>query len=164
MRQGILVDTCSLVDFVNPGAERNAITTEYIDQAIRDSVPLYLSSLTVAEFCCKQDIGEIDVSPFIISPFDQPEAELSGRLDFEVHRDSDADKVRHRVDTMLIAHAEKLRVAGILTGDASSLAKYCDRARAKNLVDLHVVLTTEAFEPSRMKLPGAGTLQLQDSD
>lgn len=149
-RNGLLVDTSALIAFVQPTDPHHVMTVSYIEQAIHDGIPLYISSLTIAEFCCKQDFASIDQDTFIIEGFETPEATLAGRMDSQLKRESGDDRVAMKVDVMLIAHAEKLGVNGLLTCDANSLAKFCRRLHASGHTSVHPIVTSEPFLPSKV--------------
>ena len=154
-RKGLLVDTCALIAWADPSSQFHDVTRHYVEQAIRDGVPLYVSALSAAEFSCRQDLNELDLRTFILVSFDTPEAVLSGQMYDAVTIDDGDSKVLLKVDLMLIAHAEKLRVAGILTSDFRTLAKYCERLRHKGLTSVIPVLTSDPFDPVRVLAPAS---------
>lgn len=153
-RKGLLVDTCALIAWANPADPLHGITKSYIEQAITEDVPLWISAISAAEFECKQAVTDLDQKTFIFASFEMPEAILAGRMFASLEgKDTGDDRVRLKADVMLVAHAEKLKVAGILTADANSLAKYCDRLRGLRHTSVVPVLTTEPFDPARVLDP-----------
>jgi len=124
---GILVDTSALIALVNTEDVCHTTVKAYIEQAVLDKLQIHLSSLTVAEFCVRQNFSTIDTATFIISSFETPEAILAGKFDSFLNKDTGDSRQAMKIDIMLIAHAQKLRVAGLLTLDAKSMAKYCHR-------------------------------------
>jgi len=160
VRNGLLVDTSALIAFANPESALHENVSAYIAQAIRDGVPLHISSLVVAEFCSRQAIADLDLKTFILDSFDIPEAVLSGKLDAAITRQPEDSRVQHKVDLMLIAHAHKLGLAGILTGDRNTLAKYCDRLRELRLVDIHPLVITDPYDPVRVTNPAHRSFDL----
>lgn len=157
-RKGLLVDTSALIAFVQPLDPHHDQATAYIEAAIRDDVPLYISSLTLAEFCGRQDLSSIDTNTFIPVGFEAPEGVLSAQFDSHLKRDTGDDRVALKVDVMLIAHAERLGVSGILTCDADSLAKYCKRLHAVGLCHVLPVVTSEPFVPAKVHDPSVRSL------
>jgi len=151
-RNGVLVDTCALIAFVNAADPHHDCATAYIEAAIQQQVPLYVSALTVAEFSNRQEFASIDQSVFIVEGFEAPEAALAGKMDSALTRDPSDHRVSLKVDVMLIAHAEKIGVTGILTCD-HQLSKHCDRLRALNLTVVHPILTTQPFVPEKVHDP-----------
>lgn len=162
-RNGLLVDTSALIAFVQPLDPHNLMAVSYVEQAIRDGVPLYISSLTIAEFCCKQDFGTIDQNTFIIEGFETPEAALAGQMDSQLKRESGDDRVAMKVDVMLIAHAEKLGVNGLLTCDANSLAKFCRRLHASGHTGVLPIVTSEPFLPGKVQNASLSSLLATNS-
>lgn len=159
MRNGLLVDTSALIAFANPQNPLHEKVSSYVAQAIRDGVPLHISALVAAEFSCRQSISDLDPRTFILDSFDIPEAVLSGRLDAAISRDPQDSRVQHKVDIMLIAHAHKLGLAGILTAD-DGLAKYCDRLRDLKLVDIRPLLLSDPYDPIRVTNPAHRSFDL----
>jgi len=149
-RNGLLVDTSALIAFVQPDNPHHLAALSYVDEAIREGIPLYVSSLTIAEFCCKQNFSTIDQNTFIIEGFETPEAVLAGQMDDQLKRESGDDRVAMKVDVMLIAHAEKLGVNGLLTCDANSLAKYCRRLHMSGHTGVLPIVTSEPYLPSKI--------------
>lgn len=159
MRNGLLVDTSALIAFANPHNTLHEKVSSYVAQAIRDGVPLHISSLVAAEFSCRQSISDLDLKTFILDSFDIPEAVLSGKLDAAIPRDPEDSRVQHKVDIMLIAHAHKLGLAGILTAD-DGLAKYCDRLRELKLVEIHPLVLSDPYDPIRVTNPAHRSFDL----
>ena|GEM_PF-3501229 len=158
MRNGLLVDTSALIAYATSASPLHENVAAYIAQAIHDGIPLHISSLVVAEFSCRQSIADLDLRTFILDSFDIPEAVLSGKLDAAIARDPDDSRVQHKVDVMLIAHAHKLGLAGVLTADRDTLAKYCDRLRDLHLVEIHPLLVSDPYDPIRVTNPAHRSL------
>lgn len=157
-RKGLLVDTSALIAFVQPLDPHHQNASSYIEAAVRDAVPLYISSLTLAEFCGRQDLSSIDTETFIPVGFEAPEGVLAARFDSQLKRDTGDDRVAVKVDVMLIAHAERIGVSGILTCDAASLAKYCNRLNAAGLCEVLPIVTSEPFVPAKVHNPSIRSL------
>lgn len=162
-RKGLLVDTCALIAWSDPNSQFHEVTRSYVEQAIRDEVPLYVSALSAAEFSCRQDLNELDLRTFIVVSFDAPEAVLSGQMYEAITVDDGDSKVLLKIDLMLIAHAEKLKLAGILTSDSKTLAKYCEKLRQKRLTWVMPVLTSEPFDPARVLVPTSQSFPFAES-
>lgn len=152
-RSGMLVDTCALIALVNPNEPHHKTVRDYIEQAVLEGVELYVSALTVAEFAVRQDLGSLDQQMFIIEGFEPPEAALAGKMEAHLTRDPGDDRVRLKVDVMLIAHAEKIGVAGLLTTDANSMAKYARRLQLAGLTSVLPILATDPFVPAKIHNP-----------
>jgi len=120
-----------------------------IEKAISESVELYLSSLTIAEFCVRQGFETIDTTAFTIAPFEIPEAVLAGQYDATLKRETGDDRVALKIDVMLIAHAQKLGAIGILTSDEKSLAKYCMRLAELGKTEVRPILAANPLNPKR---------------
>jgi len=149
-RRGLLVDTSALIAFVQPLDPHHQNASSYIEAAIREDVPLFISSLTLAEFCGRQDLSSIDTETFIPVGFEAPEAVLAAKFDSQLKRDTGDDRVAVKVDVMLIAHAERIGVTGILTCDAASLAKYCSRLNVLGSCQVLPIVTSEPFLPAKV--------------
>ncbi|WP_267096096.1 type II toxin-antitoxin system VapC family toxin [Xanthomonas sacchari] len=157
-RKGLLIDTSALIAFVQPTNVHHENAKAYIEAAIRDDVPLYISSLTLAEFCGRQDFSSIDTKTFIPVGFESPEGVLAAKFDSQLKRQSGDDRVALKIDVMLIAHAEQLGLAGILTCDGASLAKYCERLNSAGLCQVLPIVTAEPFVPAKIHDPSVRSL------
>jgi len=149
-RTGILVDTCALIATVNPDARAHETVKDYIKGAVAENIELYLSSLTIAEFCARQSFETIDTTTFTIFPFDTPESILSGQYDAVLKRETGDDRVAMKIDIMLLAHAEKLGAVGVLTLDEKSLVKYCKRLAEHGKTEVRPILGSEPFDPTKL--------------
>lgn len=157
-RKGLLIDTSALIAFVQPADLHHENARAYIEAAIRDDVPLYISSLTLAEFCGRQDFSSLDTNTFIPVGFEAPEGVLAAQFDSQLKRQSGDDRVALKIDVMLIAHAEQLGLAGILTCDGDSLAKYCERLSSAGLCQVLPLVTTDPFVPAKIHDPSVRSL------
>lgn len=158
MPNGVLVDTCTLISYVDETQPQHEIARAYIQHALMMGTPLYLSSLVAAEFSRKQDLADLGLGNFVPAPFNLPDGLQSARFSQLVHRDKADSRTAVLVDVMLVAQAHRLGLAGILTGDTSTLAKYLARLNAVNATQVRAVLTTQGFDPMLLTDPAAPSL------
>lgn len=134
---------------------------QYIQHAWSAGVTLYLSGLVTAEFTRRQDISDLGLSNFVPAPFNIPDGILAGKFAELAKRDNGDNRSAVLVDIMLIAQAHRLQLAGVLTDDGDTLAKYLKHLNDLKATDVRSVLTTDGFDPNLLLDPTAPGLALR---
>jgi predicted nucleic acid-binding protein len=158
MIPGCLLDTSFLITLASRERPRHAVARDYFRHCLDVGIPLYLSTLAVMEFYRRQRLDALGLHNFLILPFNFDEAVLAGQFAETlkpVSDDVEASRASVQVDVGLLAQAKANGVRTILTEDAETLKRFCDRLREIGRIDCHSVLLTEGFDPSRLENPGA---------
>lgn len=161
MTKGILIDTCTLVSYVDEKQPHHNVARQYVQHAISSGIPIYLSGLVVAEFSRRQDITDIGLNNFVPAPFNVPDGILAGNFAEIAKRDDGDNRSAVLVDIMLAAQAHRLQLPAILTDDVNTLAKYLERLNKLKATDVRAILTTEGFDPNLLLDPTAPGLALR---
>lgn len=148
MRPAFLLDTSFLISLVDDARANHSVARAYYEQALLSAVPLYVSTIALAEFAQKQNVEDLPLSTFVVLPFNVLDATLSGKIAAYLmpSRDFGDDRNAVRADIHLIAQAARERIPFILSEDRNSLAKYVERAKAAGFCDCRSVLLADGFD------------------
>jgi predicted nucleic acid-binding protein len=158
MSAGCLLDTSFLITLANRERPQHAVARDYFRHCVEAGVPLYLSTLAVMEFYRRQRLDALGLHNFLILPFNFDEAVLAGQLAETLKPladDLDASRASVQIDMGLLAQANVNGIRAVLTEDADTLKRFCDRLRDLGRLDCHAMLLSEGFDPSRLQDPGA---------
>ncbi|MDP2449861.1 MAG: hypothetical protein Q8M68_10115 [Polaromonas sp.] len=109
---------------------------------------MYLSTIVISEFQVKQAINDLPLRNFVVLPFNVDHAMRCGLIIRSMARDPEDDRVRVKDDFKLLAQCDCETVSHLFSEDASTLAKYLDRARDGGLAATKVVLLRDGFDES----------------
>ena len=118
----------------------------YYRECVRREVPMYLSTIVISEFQVKQAINDLPLRNFVVLPFNVDHAMKCGLNIRNMVRDPQDDRVRVKDDFKLLAQCDCESISHLISEDASSLAKYLDRARNAGLTTTQAVLLRDGFD------------------
>lgn len=142
----MLLDTSFLISFTDPARVHHAAAIGYYRECVRRQVPMYLSTIVISEFQVKQAINDLPLRNFVVLPFNVDHAMRCGLIIRSMDRDPEDDRVRVKDDFKLLAQCDCEAISHLISEDASTLAKYLDRARETGLAATKVVLLREGFD------------------
>ncbi len=118
----------------------------YYRECVRREVPMYLSTIVISEFQVKQAINDLPLRNFVVLPFNVDHAMKCGLNIRNMVRDPQDDRVRVKDDFKLLAQCDCESISHLISEDASTLAKYLDRARNAGLTTTQAVLLRDGFD------------------
>lgn len=142
----MLLDTSFLISFTDPARAHHAAAIGYYRECVRRQVPMYLSTIVISEFQVKQAINDLPLRNFVVLPFNVDHAMRCGLIIRSMDRDLEDDRVRVKDDFKLLAQCDCEAISHLISEDASTLAKYLDRARETGLAATKVVLLRAGFD------------------
>ncbi|WP_309678575.1 hypothetical protein [Polaromonas sp.] len=142
----VLLDTSFLITFSDPTRAHHAAAVQYYKECVHRQVPMYLSTIVISEFQVKQAINDLPLRNFVVLPFNVDHAMSCGLIIRSMARDPEDDRVRVKDDFKLLAQCDCEAVSHLISEDASTLAKYLDRARETGLAATKVVLLRDGFD------------------
>lgn len=154
MSNGVVVDTSFLISLVDNNRPQHAVAAQYYRLALEQRVPMILSVIVAAEFAIKQPLTDLPLKQFRILPFNVPHAIQSAELWRQLERDDGDSRAVVRDDLKLLAQADKEGIPLILTEDARTLHKYCNRLRDRGVFQIRSVLLADGFDPSGLRNDG----------
>ncbi|WP_114973061.1 hypothetical protein [Rhodoferax ferrireducens] len=142
----VLLDTSFLISLSDPTRAHHAAAVQYYKECVHRQVPMYLSTIVISEFQVKQAINDLPLRSFIVLPFNVDHAMRCGLIIRNMSRDPEDDRVRVKDDFKLLAQCDCEAVSHLISEDASTLAKYLDRARETGLASTRVILLRDGFD------------------
>lgn len=142
----VLVDTSFLISLSDPTRAHHEAALAYYRECVRRNVPMYLSTIVISEFQVKQAINDLPLRNFVVLPFNVDHAMRCGLIIRGMTRDPEDDRVRVKDDFKLLAQCDCEAVSHLISEDASTLAKYLDRARDTGLATTKAVLLRDGFD------------------
>lgn len=142
----VLLDTSFLISFSDPARPHHVAAQSYYRECVRRQIPLYLSTIVISEFQVKQAINDLPLRNFVVLPFNVDHAMRCGLIIRSLPRDPQDDRVRVKDDFKLVAQCDCESISHVISEDASTLAKYIDRARDTGMTATKVVLLRDGYD------------------
>jgi predicted nucleic acid-binding protein len=146
---GVLADTSFLISLAKPQERNHAAARQYFKVCLDRGVPLYLSTVVIAEFSVKQSVLDLGLRNFQVLPFNIDHAMKAGHLWNLIERDATDSKSAVKDDVKLIAQcACESGISHLLTGDERTLAKYLRQLQGLGQVSTTPIVLAEGFDES----------------
>lgn len=142
----VLLDTSFLISLSDPTRQHHDAAVSYYRECARRQAAMYLSTIVVSEFQVKQAINDLPLRNFVMLPFNVDHAMRCGLVIRQMPRDVADDRVRVKDDFKLLAQCDCEAITHLISEDASTLAKYLDRARETGLASTRTVLLRDGFD------------------
>jgi hypothetical protein len=151
---------------VNENRSNHDIATQYYHFMVEQRVPMYFSSIVAAEFAIKQSITDLPLRNFRDLQFNIPHGVKTALLMNALgKRDDDDNRVAVFNDIKLMAQAAHEKIPFIITEDASSLFKYCERLRTSKVLEVRAIKLIDGFDPTALREDDQqGKLNLSDPE
>lgn len=155
MTAAVLLDTSFLISLVDQRRPNHGVAAQYYRAMLEQQVPMYFSAIVAAEFEIKQPITDLPLKNFRSIPFNIPHAREAGRLWNALGKRDEGDP-RHvvRDDVKLIAQACHESIPFILTEDASTLHKYCERLKEAGSAKTQAIKLADGFDTCAFREDG----------
>lgn len=155
MSASVLLDTSFLISLVNENRIHHATAAQYYRHLLQNNIPMYFSSIVAAEFGIKQAIADLPLNNFRILNFNVPHGQKAAGLWNSLgQRDDGDDRAVVRDDVKLMAQASHEGIGFILTEDASTLHKYCERMRAAGVIQTRAITLQDGFDVNVLREDG----------
>ena len=155
MKASVLLDTSFLISLVDRNRVNHQTATQYYKLLLEQQLPIYFSAIVAAELSIKQSITDLPLKNFRSVPFNIPHSIESARIwNLLGTRDNGDSRVAIRDDVKLMAQASHESIPFILTEDASTLYKYCERLRSSGNLNVRAIKLVDGFDSSILCLAG----------
>jgi hypothetical protein len=143
----VLLDTSFLISLVDSHRAHHAIAKDYYKYLLEQKIPLYFSAIVASEFSIKQPITDLELNKFIFLPFNIPHSVKAATLwNLLDGRDSGDIRAVIKDDMKIIAQALCEKIPFILTDDAKTFYKYCQRLRTENNLTIKAIKLEDGFQ------------------
>lgn len=163
MARPVMLDTSFLIAYSDPNREHHGVARAYFREAIRQQLPMLLSSIVVAEFERKMPLSPLGLHNFRVLPFNFDDGQEAARM-AEALSATDDDRLCLAADVKIMAQAKRTKAIAILTEDRKTMAKYIDQLRKKGDFDCHPILTKDGFDAAKLTSPAAPGLPFPPID
>ncbi len=154
-----LLDTSFLITLTNLNRPNHGVAQQYYKFMIEQQLPIYFSAIVAAEFAIKQPISDLPLKNFRTIPFNIPHSVESARIwNLLEGHDTGDNRAVVRDDVKLIAQASHEAISFILTEDASTLYKYCERLLSSKKLKVRAIKLADGFDSSALRLDGQKSL------
>lgn len=155
MSGSVLLDTSFLISLVSEHRTHHAVAKQYYRHFLENSVPMYFSAIVAAEFGIKQPITDLPLRNFRVLDFNVPHGREAANLwNVLGQRDAEDKRAVVRDDVKLLAQASHEDIGCILTEDASTLHKYCERLRSSGHLQTRAIVLKSGFDASAVSEDG----------
>lgn len=154
-----LLDTSFLISLMDSQRQHHGVARDYFRWFVQCGHPMYLSSIVAAEFCIRQPITDLPLGKLRTLSFNLTHGQRAAQLWRALgHRDAGDARAIVRDDVKLIAQVCKESIPVILTEDASTLYRYCERLRVAGQIRARAVKLIDGF--NQHAISGSGQLDL----
>jgi len=155
MTESALLDTSFLITLVNANRPNHDVAKEFYRHMLQNSIPMYFSALVAAEFGIKQAVDDLPLRNFRILNFSVPHGQKSAELWNALDRHDPGDnRAVVRDDVKLLAQAAHEKIGFILTEDAGTLFKYCERLRFAGKLQSRPLKLADGFYEGMLREDG----------
>lgn len=127
----------------------------YYRHLLKNDVPMYFSAVVAAEFGIRQPITELPLNHFRLLDFNVAHGQIAANFWNALgQRDEGDARAVVRDDVKLLAQASHEGIGVILTEDASTLHKYCERLRSSGHLQTRAITLKNGFDASALSDDG----------
>lgn len=160
MNPPVLLDTSFLISLVDKNRPNHGVAVQYYKLLIEQQSPLYFSAIVAAEISIKQPITDFPLKNFRFLPFNIPHSTEAARIwNLLGGHDKGDNRAVVRDDVKIIAQALREDIPLILTEDASTFYKYCERLRVSHNLNIRAIKLADGFNCSALRLDGQKSIE-----
>ncbi len=141
-----LLDTSYLITLMVSSRPNHETANRYFLEILQKSMPLYVSTIALAEFQQKQTINDLPLRNLIVLPFNVDHAMKTGELLAKLTRDAGDQRARFSDDVKMLAQASCESIPHVITEDESTLKKYAKRFSDAGLGRVQPIVLSAGFD------------------
>jgi len=164
MSAAVLLDTSFLISLVNVRRPHHQIAVQYYRHMLQNDVPMVFSAIVASEFAIKQNITDLPLGNFRPLNFNVPHGQKAAQLWNQLGaRDAGDSRAVARDDVKLIAQTSHEAIGFILTEDANTLHKYCERLRKAGHIQTRAIKLADGFDANAIREDGQAEIVFSDA-
>jgi predicted nucleic acid-binding protein len=141
-----LLDTSYLITLMVVSRPNHDAANRYFFEILQKGMPLYVSTIALAEFQQKQTINDLPLRNLIVLPFNIDHAMKTGELLAKLTRDAGDQRSRFSDDVKMLAQASCESIPHVITEDESTLQKYAKRFSEAGLGRVQPIVLAHGFD------------------
>jgi hypothetical protein len=162
--KSVLCDTSFLISLYDDSRPNHEVAKKYHKHFIRNGVIMYLSVIVISEFHQVQPITDLIASGnYIVLPFNYDDALKTADTAFSLgglDRRGESN-AKFKDDLKLIGQAKNKDVDFVITEDARTLYRYCERLNKAKMLDTKPIALKDGFDASHFN-GGQSTLGIEE--
>ena len=143
----IILDTSFLITLLDDQRPNHAVALQYYKYCLENGHLLYVSTISISEYCLKGKISELPLENLIILPFNIEDAAKSSELNFKDTLEDGESRTVVKDDYKIIGQAEVKNCDFILTDDVNTLHRHVTSLKSAGKINLDAI-TLERFNPA----------------
>lgn len=160
MKAPVLLDTSFLISLVDQNRANHNVAAQYYKFLIEQQIPLYFSAIVAAEIAINQPITDFPLKNFRILPFNITHSvEAANVWNLLGGHDAGDNRAVVRDDVKIIAQAIRQEIPFILTEDASTFYKYCERLRTLHSLNIRAIKLADGFDFNAFRVDGQKNIE-----
>ena len=148
MSAGVVLDTSFLITLAGPDRSHHAAARRYWKHFSESGIPIYLPTIVVSEFCCKQEIPPEILRSCVLLPFNWDDAIKASSLDLSSLRQEGQSRVALKDDLKIIAQAIVKDAAYLITDDNDTFYRYATRLTTIGQSTFKAIKLEDGFDRS----------------
>ena len=148
MEKRIILDTSFLITLLDEQRNNHNIAKQYFEYFITNKFLLFVSAISISEYCIKGNIDELPLDYITTLPFNLEDAVLSKDINFLNANRTSADRDSIKDDFKIIGQAENRHCDFIITDDKNSLYKFVKELRNSNKIQKLDAIILDSFTPT----------------
>ncbi len=160
MSVSVLLDTSFLISLNNNSRLHHSTAHQYYKHLLEQKIPIYFSTIVAAEFAIKEPITDLPLKNFRPVPFNLTHSTKAAEI-WNILKNQEPQEYHPvdsravvRDDAKIIAQALQENIPFILTEDAKTFYKYCERLRKSNGFNVRAIKLVDGYNPSFLRLDG----------
>lgn len=157
----VLLDTCFLISLLDANRPNHEAAKAYFKFWNEEDTTMYVSVVTICEYCVKTDIPETVLSKLVPIPFLYEDAICCSTLirgQIQCPRPTDTARDAIKDDYKIIAHAVRMNCTAIVTEDFNSMVPFCQRLYDAKVIPVKPFKLESPFNAGLAKLENQASL------
>ena len=146
MGAGVVLDTSFLITLADPARQHHAVARRYWQYFMEQTMPVFLPTIVVSEFCVRQEIPPDILRCCVVLPFNWDEAIKAAQLDFTQYKALVESRVAIKDDVKIIAQAVVCDAEHVITEDTDSLIRIATELKTAGKVAFRTIALKDGFD------------------